>query len=212
MAAMATPEQAIRPVVEVRGSNHRLAWALWIVGTVVGAALGALAAWQVRTLATQLDVAYAATVVSVLISSGVQWFLLRRYRVDAYWWVPATVAANLITAIVVIPTVLNMFAPPSGDLISAGTAMLLSGAAALATAGLVVGTAQALVLRGSAGNIAWAWIPATIVGGALAGALTTALSAQFFGLPAFSTISLVAATRALLTSASQAPGFLRVLR
>ena len=212
MAAMATPEQAIRPVVEVRGSNHRLAWALWIVGTVVGAALGALAAWQVRTLATQLDVAYAATVVSVLISSGVQWFLLRRYRVDAYWWVPATVAANLITAIVVIPTVLNMFAPPSGDLISAGTAMMLSGAAALATAGLVVGTAQALVLRGSAGNIAWAWIPATIVGGALAGALTTALSAQFFGLPAFATISLVAATGALLTSASQAPVFLRVLR
>jgi len=218
MAAMGMPEPAMRqpepamrqPVVEVRGPKHRLAWALWIVGTILGAALGALAAWQVRTLATQLDVAYAATVVSVLISSGVQWFLFRRYRVDAYWWVPATVAASLITAIVVIPTVLNVFAPPSGELISPGTAML-SGAAALATAGLVVGTAQALVLRGSAGNIAWAWIPATIVGGALAGALTTALSAQFFGLPAFATISLVAATGALLTSASQAPVFLRVL-
>src|SRR3989442_7517523 len=145
MAAMATPEQAMRP--EVRGPNHRLAWALWIVVTVVGAALGALAAWQVRTLATQLDVAYAATVVSVLISSGVQWFLLRRYRVDAYWWVPATVAASLITAIVVIPTVLNMFAPPSGDLISAGTAMMLSGAAALATAGVAVRTPHAHVPR-----------------------------------------------------------------
>src|SRR5438876_11003597 len=141
MAAMATPEQAIRPVAEVRGSNRRLAWAVWIVGTVVGAAMGALAAWQVRTLATQLDVAYAATVVSVLISSGVQWFLFRRYRVDAYWWVPAPVAARVITAIVVIPTVLNVFAPPSGDLISPGTAMVGS-AAALATAGLAAGTAR----------------------------------------------------------------------
>jgi len=114
MAAMGAAEQPMqRQVFKVRGPNHRLAWALWIVGTIVGAALGALAAWQVRSLATQLDVAYVATVVSVLISSGVQWFLLRRYRVDAYWWVPATVAASLITAIVVIPTVLNVFAPPA---------------------------------------------------------------------------------------------------
>src|SRR5207245_10397325 len=202
MAAMGMPEPAMRqPVVEVRGPEDRLVCALWIVVAVVGAALGALAAWQVRTLAMQLDVAYAATVVSVLISSGVQWFLFRCYRVHAYWWVPATVAASLITAIVVIPTVLNVFAPPSGDLISPRTAML-SGAAALATAGLVVGTAQALVLRGSAGNIAWAWIPATIVGGALAGALTTALSAQFFRLPAFATVRLVRSTGALLTSLS----------
>ena len=210
---MGTPEQAMRPlVVEVRGPSQRLAWVLWIVVSVLGAVFGALAAWQVRTLGSlHLDSAYAATVVSVVISSGLQWILLRRYRVDAYWWVPATVAADLMNAIVVIPTVLNLFAPSSRGLISPGMAML-SGASALAVAGLVVGAAQALVWRGSAGNIAWAWIPATIIGGALAGALTTALSVQFFGLPPFATISLVAATGALLTAASQAPVFLRLLR
>jgi hypothetical protein len=213
MTAMATPEQAMRPpVVRVHGPSQRLAWVLWIVVSVVGAVLGALAAWQVRTLGSvHLDLAYAATVVSVVIWSGLQWFVLRRYRIDAYWWVPATVAADLMNAIVVIPTVLNLFAPASGGMISPNAAML-SGAAALAVAGLVVGTAQALVLRGSAGNIAWAWIPATITGGALAGALTTALSVQFFGLLPFATVSLVAATGALLSSAAQAPVFLRLLR
>ncbi|HXN78523.1 MAG TPA: hypothetical protein VN965_07120, partial [Candidatus Dormibacteraeota bacterium] len=61
-------------------------------------------------------------------------------------------------------------------------------------------------------NVAWAWIPATIIGGALAGALTTALSAQFLGLATFAAISLASATGALLIAASQAPVFLRVLR
>src|SRR5438128_1348926 len=78
--------------------------------------------------------------------------------------------------------------------------------------GAVVGTAQALILRESGGNIAWAWIPATLVGGALAGALTTALSAQLFGLPPIATVSLVAAAGALLSAASQAPVFLRLVR
>jgi uncharacterized protein (DUF1501 family) len=133
----------------------------------------------------------------------------RRYRFELDWWVPATVAASLLDAVVVIPSVLHL-ADGTG-VISPATAMI-AGASALAAAGLVIGAAQALVLRGSARNIAWAWIPATIIGGALAGALTTALSAQFLGLPPFATISLVAATGALLTSASQAPVFLRLLR
>ena len=189
-----------------------LIWLLWIAVSVLGAVLGALAAWQVRALGSvHLDLAYAATVISVLISSAMQWFLLERYRLDAYWWIPATVVANLIAAIVVIPSVLNVFAPTSGGLISPSTAML-SGAAALATAGLVVGGAQALVLRSSTGNIAWAWIPATMVGGALAGALTTALSSQLFGFAAFATIGMVAAVGGLLAAASQAPVLLRILR
>src|SRR5438094_9936422 len=97
---------------------------------------------------------YLATVVNALIFSGGQWFVLQRYKLDAYWWVPATVAANLLTAIIVIPTILNLFVPPSGTVISHGMATLSCGAA-LAAAGLVVGMAQALVLHGSAGSIAW---------------------------------------------------------
>src|SRR2546423_1687649 len=188
-----------------------MAGLLWIGVTVAGSVAGALAAWQVRSLyergpaVLHVDLGYLATVVNALIFSGGQWFVLQRYKLDAYWWVPATVAANLLAAIIVIPTILNLFVPSSGAVITHAMAML-SGGAALAAAGLVVGMAQALVLRGSAGNIAWAWIPATIAGGGLAGGLTTALSAQFFDLPPLAAIGLVAAARALLTAASHAPG------
>ncbi len=216
MAAMPTPEQAMRPpVVEVRGLSQRLAWALWIIGTVVGAALGALVGWQIRDVLARVpafdpqSARYTATVMQALISAGAQWLVWRRYRFELGWWVPATIVAILLDVIVVIPTVLQ--AAAGADVISPATTVI-AGASALAASGFVVGTAQALVLRESAGNIAWAWIPASIIGGVLGGALTTAMSAQFFGLPPFATISLVAATGALLSSASQAPVFLRVLR
>jgi hypothetical protein len=216
MAAMGTPEQALhRPVVEIRGPSQPLAWALWIAGTVVGAAIAALVGWQVREIMASVpafdahSARYAATVVQSLVAAGAQWLVWRHYRFELDWWVPATVAANLLNAVVVIPSVLHL-ADGTG-VISLTTAMI-SGGSALATAGLVVGTAQALVLRGRARNVAWAWIPATMIGGALAGALTTALSAQFLGLPTFAAISLASATGALLIAASQAPVFLRVLR
>lgn len=218
MAAMATPEQAMRaPVVEVRGPSQRMAWALWIVVTVIGAVVGALAAWQVRRLALGGSVSlvealrYLATILDAVVAAGAQWYVLRRYHLEVYWWVPATVSARLVAVIVVIPTVIGLFVRPGGTDITLSTAVI-SGAAALAAAGLVVGAAQSVVLRTSGGNIAWAWIPATMVGGGLAGALTTAMSAQLFNLPPIATIGLVAATGALLTSASQAPVLLRALR
>jgi hypothetical protein len=216
MAAMATPDQAMRPpVVDVPGPSQRLAWALWIIGTIIGATLGEVVAFEVRNvLATgpafgSESARYMATVLQAIIAAGAQWVVWRRYRFELDWWVPATVAAYLLDVMVVIPTVLHL-ADGTG-VISPATAMI-AGGSALAASGLVVGTAQALVLRGSTGNRAWAWIPATVIGGALAGTLTTALSAQFFGLPPLATISLVSATGALLVSASQAPVFLRLLR
>ena len=218
MAAMAMPEQAMSPpVVEQRGGGRRLAWALWIVVSVLAVVVGAIVAAQVRALATAPDAVgsglpYVATIVDALIVSGAQWLLLRRYRLDVYWWVPATVTADLIAATVVIPSVLELFVPRGAtNPIIPATAML-SGAAALAAAGFVIGVAQALVLRTSAGTIAWAWVPATMVGGALAGALTTAISAQLFGFPYLVTVSLVAAIGGLLIAASQAPVLLRALR
>lgn len=196
----------MRPLAARRGT----AWPLWVVVSVVGATLGALAAWRVRAL---LDVPapvwvvdalrYLATIVSATVLAGAQWLLLRRYRLDVYGWVPATVMASLLAAIVVIPGVLRVAVDQGGSIRPSDT--VLAGGAALAAAGLVIGAAQALVLRTSAGNIAWAWIPATVIGGGLAGALTSALSSQLFALPAFATISLVAGVGALLVSVSQAP-------
>src|ERR1700737_1006258 len=47
---MGTPEQAMHlPAVELRGPSHRMAWALWIIASVIGAVLAALVAWQIRT-------------------------------------------------------------------------------------------------------------------------------------------------------------------
>ena len=218
MAAMATPEQAMhRPTVEVRGPNQRLAWALWIAVTVIGAVVGALAAWQLRRLALNgspslLDaLRYLATVLDAVVASGAQWYLLRRYRLEVYWWVPASVSATLVAVIVVVPTVIGLFVRPGGTDLTLTTAVI-SGAAGLAAAGFVLGAAQAIVLRSSAGNIAWAWVPATIVGGAFAGAVTSAISVQMFGLPYVEILSAVTATGALLTAASQAPVLLRLLR
>ena len=218
MASMASAQPLTSgPSISVGLRRHRMAWLLWIGVSVAGSVAGALAAWQVRSLYElgpafrHLDMGYVATVVNALIFSGGQWFVLQRYKLDAYWWVPATVAANLLTAIIVIPTILNLFVPPSGTVISHGMA-ILSGGAALAAAGLVVGMAQALVLRGSAGSIAWAWVAATVAGGALAGAGTSALSAELFGLTYFMILSAVAAMGAFLAAACQAPVFLRLIR
>ena len=218
MAAMATPEQAMRPpVVEVRGPNHRLAWVLWIIVTVMGAVIGALAAWQLRRLAIGGSVSlaeafrYVATIIEVVVAAGAQWYVLRRYHFEVYWWVPATVSARLVAVIIVIPTVVGLFVRPGGTDITLTTAVI-SGTVALAAAGLVVGAAQAVVLRSSGDNIAWAWVPATVVGGAFAGAVTSAISVQLFGLPYVVIISVITATGALLTAASQAPVLLRLLR
>jgi hypothetical protein len=85
MAAMGTPEQVMRsPVVEVRGTGQRMAWALWIVVSVIGGVLAALAAWQIRSLfirgpaSISQDARYVGTVVEALILGGAQWLVLRR--------------------------------------------------------------------------------------------------------------------------------------
>ena len=215
MAAMATPDQAMHtPVVEIRGPSKPMAWVPWIVVSIIGGVLAALAAWQIRSLsiwgpAYSHDSRYVGTVVEALILGGAQWLVLRRYRLKVEWWVPVLVTANLLNVIVVIPSILHLV--DGAGAIRQSTAMV-GGASALAAAGLVVGTAQALVLRGSAGNLALAWVPATIIGGAFAGAVTTALSVQLFGLSYVVFLSALTATGALLTAASQAPVLVRLLR
>jgi len=187
-----------------------MAWLLWIVVSVIGAVIAALIGWQIRTLVAR-DFTDAATVVSAVIAAGSQWFVLRRYRLDVYWWVPATVIANLINAIIVVPSVLNRFIPAPNTTLSTGIVVFV-GALTLAAGGLVVGLAQAIVLRQSARNIAWAWVPATIVGGAVTGAFTSSFAGSFLAFPYVVALSTIAAIGALLTAASQVPALLRVLR
>jgi hypothetical protein len=224
MAAMGTPHQAMhRPVVEIRGSSHRMAWAVWIIVSVVGAAIGGAVAWEIRSVFLQAPaaeqglVASAATLLSALILAGSQWLVLRRYQVDVFWWVPATMAANFVAAGIVVPGVINLALGRGVSPLNLNSAIIF-GTLVLATEGLVVGTAQALVLRPSAGNIAWLWTAATILGGVLAGALTTALSPTLLqaalehGLPTFALIGVANAVGALVTSVCQAPILARVLR
>jgi hypothetical protein len=217
MAAMALPEQAM---VQPAATGRRNPWRaslLWIAVSVAGAVAAALAGWQVRTQLTSggaslgQGLAFAATVVSAVIASGSQWLVLRRFRLDVYWWVPATVVANLLNAIIVFPSILNHFIPAPGSVV-ASELTILGGALALAAAGLVVGIGQGLVLRSSSGDIAWAWIPATVVGGALAGALTTTVASNFVGLPSIAALSGLTAIGAFLTAASQVAVFVRLIR
>jgi len=184
---------------------------------VIGGVLGALVAWRLRALLTDpgptfvVDVLrFIATIISAAIAAGAQWLLLRRYRLDVFWWVPATVTAALVNAIVVIPSVLRHAVDPLASVHPSDP--VIAGGAALAAAGLVIGAAQAIVLRASVGNRAWVWAPATVIGGGLAGALTSALSSHLIGFSTFAFISLLAAVGAFLISACQAPVVARLLR
>jgi len=75
-----------------------------------------------------------------------------------------------------------------------------------------------LVLRGSAGKLVWAWIPATMVGGVLAVMVTNALSVPLIdaisgsGLPMAGLIGLLTAVGALVASTCQSPVIVRLLR
>ncbi len=200
-----------------RATRPGAAWALWVVVSVIGGVLGALVAWRLRALLTDpastfvVDVLrFIATIISAAIAAGAQWLLLRRYRLDVFWWVPATVTAALLNAIVVIPSVLRHAVDPLASVHPSDP--VIAGGAALAAAGLVIGAAQAIVLRASVGNRAWVWAPATVIGGGLAGALTSALSSHLIGFSTFAFISLLAAVGAFLISACQAPVVARLLR
>jgi hypothetical protein len=224
MAAMGTPEPAMhRPVVEIRGPNQRMAWAVWIVVSILGAAIGAIVAWEMQSRVllgpapVQGLVGSSATLLSAFILAGGQWLVLRHYRFDAFWWVPATIAGNFVAAAIVVPGVINLALGRGVSPVNANSAIVF-GAVALATGGLVVGTAQALVLRMTAGNFAWLWIPATMLGGALAGAVTTALSPTLFqavvdhGLPIVVLLGAASAVGALIRSVCQTPILARILR
>lgn len=177
-----------------------------------GAVAAALAAWRVRTLFIGGPeflgriLGYMATVVGAIAISGAQWLLLRRYRLPVDWWVPATVTASLLSAVVLIPNVLGAVlgqadGPGGPDL----SVAVMAGGAALAGAGLLVGSAQWLVLRGPRRSAALAWIPASVIGGALAGSITTLIGSHLVGLPLLLFLGVPAAVGSLLQAGVQGP-------
>jgi hypothetical protein len=219
MAAMASQPAMSSPTITIGTVRRPTVWPLWIVASVVGAAAGALVGGEIRSLASTMRgpvvfsdfLSYMATIATAFTLSAVQWLVFRRLKRQLDWWVPATVVASLLNAMVTIPTVLRASLPTT-DLAPSKAATIVAGCLALATAGLVVGTAQALVLRALDRRTAWFWIPATILGGALAGAITTAASSQLLGLHWTIVLGATAGVGALVISACQAPVLNRLIR
>jgi len=203
----------------------RRAWLLWITVTVVAALLAAMISWQIRrpfdfsqSSDTRQWLTFVATVVGALIISGGQWLVLRHYRIDAYWWIPATVIAGVAATLIVVPQVIGLVLGLGLIRYDRPSNALALGALSLATSGVIGGTVQAFILRRSGGNIAWVWIPATVLGGILAAVLTSALSAALthatlpVGFPLAALIGLFGAVSGLASSACQALVLVRVLR
>jgi hypothetical protein len=221
---MAISEPSMSPVITVRRRGRRLAWMLWISVTVLGAVITSLVAWQLRShapsnsVSSQQIVGVIVAVETQLIISTGQWLVLRHYKMPAHWWIPASVAANVIAGLIVLPPLIGLAVavgtPPITRLSGAWTIGMLS----LGTSGLVVGTAQAFVLRASVGKLAWAWIAGCVVGGVVAASATSALSVQLIdavfglGLPFSVLIGAFAALGALVVSTCQTPVLMRLLR
>src|SRR5438445_2472100 len=159
MAPMATAQPLMSgATITLRPRYQRLAWLLWILVSIAAAVAGALLAWRIRTLFVRGPeslgelLRYLATIAAAVILSGAQWAFLRRYRLDVYWWVPATVAASLVDAVVVIPSVLGLFVTPAAAGPMSQNTAIAAGAAALAAAGVVALAAPARAPRPSGGR------------------------------------------------------------
>ena len=225
MAAMASqPAMSSGPRItigSVRGNGRGNTLLLWIPVSVVGAAVGAMVGGEIRTLGLSMNsngtfeaLRYLATIVSAVVAASAQWWVLQRARLDVYWWVPGTVAAGLLENILVIPSVLKLFYPqhPHQSFNPSLAESMIVGAAALAAGGLLVGTVQTVILRASFRRDAWLWVPATVLGGALAGSVTTAVSSHFFVLAPLVAVGLAAATGAVLIAGCQVIVLARLLR
>jgi hypothetical protein len=220
---MATAQPSMSPVITVGQRGRRLAWLLWICVTILGAVIASLAAWRLRLLdphsvsAQQLVGFIVAVETELLISAG-QWLVLRRYRMKADWWIPASVLANVAAALIIVPLIVSLAIATGGIRPISVDGGLSFGILSAAASGLVVATAQALALRGSAGKLVWAWIPATMFGGVFAVVVTNALSLPLIdaiigsGRPVAVLITVLTAIGALAASACQSPVIVRLVR
>jgi hypothetical protein len=225
MPAMAIPQpETALPAIAADRRDHRSAWIFWIAATTVGAMLAAGIGGQMHTIrpssaSFQQLAAFASAVLYGLIVAGGQWLVLRRFKLELDWWVPATIAANVAVELIVLPAVITL-AVNSG-LVEAtpfGGAALVLGTLSLLTTGLIVGPTQTLVLRAARGNIALWWIPATVVGQLITAGADYAIAPAIIDatlrldLPVAVVIGAVAAVGGLALSICQTPVLLRLLR
>jgi len=220
---MAVPEPLMSPVITIGRRGRPPAWLLWICVTILGAVLASLVAWRLRSAdphsaSAQQVVAFIVAVETELLISAGQWLVLRRYRMEADWWIPASVAANVAAAFIIVPPIISLAIATGAIRPISVDGGLSFGILSAAASGLVIATAQALVLRGSAGKLVWAWIPATMVGGVLAVVVTNALSVVLIdaiigsGKPFAVLIGVLTAIGALAASVCQSPVMVRLLR
>jgi hypothetical protein len=219
---MATAEPSTSPVITISRPGRRLAWLLWICVTILGAVIASMVAWWLRSLyprgpiSVQELVAFIIAIETELLIATGQWLVLRRYQVPARWWIPASVAANVAAAFIIVPPIIGVAVAMGGIRPITVDGGLSYGMLSAVASGIVIGTAQALVLRGSGRKLMVAWIAATVLGGVLATVVTNALAWPLFDasarLPILGMIGLLVAVGALAASACQTPVLVRLLR
>src|SRR2546429_1949929 len=117
---MAVSQPSMSPLITIRRRGGWKVSFLWVGVTVVGAVLASLVAWRLRSLnphsvSAQQLVAYIVAVQTELLISAGQWLVLRRFKVEAYWWIPASLAADVVAAVIIPPPVLNPALFPGAD-------------------------------------------------------------------------------------------------
>lgn len=187
----------------------RLPWLLWIVVSTVAAIAAGWGSLLVRQSITggpawiQGELVNGGIVADALILSAAQWWVLRRCRLPAEWWIPATIAGALLASAVVIPAVLHLLIAPS-QYADRGR-LTMAAVTAVGLGDLLLGAFQWLALRRPGRPAAWVWIPATGMGGAL-GALAATVVSPFLLQPSlFLNVALAATVTGLSRSALQAP-------
>ena len=220
---MAVSQPSMSPLITIRRRGGWQVWFLWVGVTVVGAVLASLVAWRLRSLnphsvSAQQLVAYIVAVETELLISAGQWLVLRRFKVEAYWWIPASLAADVVAAFIIAPPIISLALATGAIRPISVDGGLSYGILSAAVSGLVIASAQSLALRGYAGKLLWAWIPVTVVGSVLAVVVTNALWLPLIdavwghGLPVVLLIGILAAIGALVASACQTPILMRLLR
>jgi hypothetical protein len=161
--------------------HHNQQWNIilpWMLATVAGVAIGIL---SLLTLTTSLALAGTSTVLVGLIGGAglgggigiAQWLVLRRHIASAGWWVLVSVVGGMIgvaLGLVLSDALRPLISALLGEAIQsrpAGPRLALSNTVAVGAAdavvGLVLGSAQWLVLRRHARSAGW-WVVASCLG------------------------------------------------
>src|SRR2546430_8909149 len=109
---VAVSQPSMSPLITIRRRGGWQVSLLWVGVTVVGAVLASLVAWRLRSLnphsvSAQQLVAYIVAVETELLISAGQWLVLRRFKVEAYWWIPASLAADVVAPFIIAPPILS---------------------------------------------------------------------------------------------------------